>query len=293
LISPLIRGNTSQVNTTKTEEVLTQAPLGKKSTYISTYTPELLFPLPRKLKREEIGINDALPFRGCDIWNGFEVSWLNPRGKPVVAIAEFRIPCESSHLIESKSFKLYLNSLNQSPFESFVHIKELMIQDLSAAARAAVEVSLIPLSEAPAPFGALRGVCIDELDVDCDHYQPRPDYLTADFKGEVVTEAFHTHLLKSNCLVTGQPDWGSVEIEYRGPRIDRAQFLRYVVSLREHHEFHEQCVERIFTDVQRQCKPAWLEVYARYTRRGGLDINPFRTNRSGTARRENLRLARQ
>lgn len=275
----------------ETEKILTSAPLGKKSSYVNTYSPELLFPLPRKPKRDEIGIGDELPFRGFDVWNGFEISWLNLKGKPVVAVGEFWIPCHSTHLIESKSFKLYLNSFNNSRFESFEKVTEMMRADLSKAAQDAVQVRLVRLDQASHAIGQLQGVCLDDIDVECTEYQPNPSYLTV--SSESVTEVIHTHLLKSNCLVTGQPDWGSVEITYRGQKIDHAGLVKYVVSLRDHNEFHEQCVERIFMDILNRCRPEELTVYARYTRRGGLDINPLRTNQKQEPALINTRLIRQ
>ncbi len=254
------------------------SPLGKATEYQSHYAPELLYPIPRQLKRSEIGIVDAaLPFVGEDLWNAYELSWLNHKGKPVVAVGCFRVPADSPNLIESKSFKLYLNSFNQTCFESSESVSATMACDLSAAAGRPVGVSLQPLSTAPtANIGTPDGILIDDLDIACDRYQPAPELL-ATIPGEVIEETLYSHLLKSNCLVTGQPDWAMVVVRYRGRPIDRAGLLRYIVSFRNHNEFHEQCVERIFTDLQTRCQPEALAVYARYTRRGGLDINPFRS----------------
>ena len=255
------------------------SPLGKATAYQSRYAPELLYPIPRQLKRSEIGIADnALPFVGEDLWNAYELSWLNPKGKPVVAVGCFRVPVDSPNLIESKSFKLYLNSFNQTCFETIESVSDTMTRDLSAAAGAPVLVSLQALSSAPtATIGLPHGILIDDLDIACDRYQPAPELL-ASLPGATVEETLFSHLLKSNCLVTGQPDWAMVVIRYRGRPIDRAGLLRYIVSFREHNEFHEQCVERIYSDLQRRCQPEALAVYARYTRRGGLDINPFRSS---------------
>lgn len=254
------------------------SPLGKASEYQSHYAPELLFPIPRQLKRSELGISDsALPFVGEDLWNAYEISWLNPRGKPIVAIGSFRFPVDSPNLVESKSFKLYLNSFNQSAFASQDAVRDTMISDLSGAAGRPVSISLQSLSSAPeAAIGIPDGILIDGLDVDCDRYQPAPELLVTG-SGSEVEETLYSHLLKSNCLVTGQPDWAMVVIRYRGKPIDRAGLLRYIVSFRNHNEFHEQCVERIFSDLQQRCQPCALAVHARYTRRGGLDINPFRS----------------
>jgi 7-cyano-7-deazaguanine reductase len=268
-------------------------PLGKATTYVAAYDPGLLCPFPRRLKREEIGLTGVLPFHGFDLWNAFELSWLTPQGKPVVAMGEFRFPCDSPNLIESKSFKLYLNSFNQTHFTDFGSVAALMKTDLGRAAGAAVEVRLLDAGAfSGLQIGQLPGRCIDGLDLAISNYALNPELLKeAADAGELVEETLHSHLLKSNCLVTNQPDWGSVLIRYRGARINAEALLRYLVSFRQHNEFHEQCVERIFVDLQRYCRPERLTVYARYTRRGGLDINPFRSNFELEI--ENLRLARQ
>ena len=270
-----------------------QLPLGKATVYKSEYDPGLLCPVPRKLKRDEIGLTGALPFHGVDIWNAYEMSWLTRKGKPVVAMGEFRVPCESPCLIESKSFKLYLNSFNQTRCDDFDAVHTLMVQDLSDAVGAPVGVRLIGEQEfAGATFGTLSGECLDDQDVAIAGYALDPGLLEgAANTARPVEEDLHSHLLKSNCLVTDQPDWGSVLIRYRGGRIDRQALLRYLVSFRLHNEFHEQCVERIFVDLLRFCRPERLTVYARYTRRGGLDINPWRSNFEDVV--ENIRLARQ
>ena len=262
-----------------------QSQLGKTSAYADRYDPSLLFPLPREPKRREIGITGSVPFLGADLWTAYELSWLNPRGKPQVALAHITIPCESTHIVESKSFKLYLNSFNNTVFESADAVRERIRADIGAAiwhggpVMAGVGVKLL----LPEAFGAeavqeLPGLCIDRLDVECTRYQPAPDLLSAALHEQPVTETLTSHLLKSNCLVTGQPDWGSVQISYTGPQIDQAGLLQYIVSFRNHNEFHEQCVESIYMDVMARCKPTKLMVYARYTRRGGLDINPWRTS---------------
>jgi 7-cyano-7-deazaguanine reductase len=252
--------------------------LGKATEYQSHYAPGLLYPIPRQLKRSELGIVDgALPFVGEDLWNAYELSWLNPKGKPVVAVGTFRVPADSPNLIESKSFKLYLNSFNQSTFADIEAVSKTLTRDLSAAAGKPLSVMLEPLAARPQAVIAIpEGICLDDLDIACDRYQPAPELLSTQ-ASEVVEETLFSHLLKSNCLVTGQPDWAMVVIRYRGQRIDRAGLLRYIVSFRNHNEFHEQCVERIFTDFQKHCAPESLAVHARYTRRGGLDINPFRS----------------
>jgi 7-cyano-7-deazaguanine reductase len=268
-------------------------PLGKTTEYRSEYAPQLLCPFPRQVKRDVIGVTDRLPFGGYDIWNAYEISWLNLKGKPIVAMGEFRVPCESPNLIESKSFKLYLNSFNQSRFVDFAAVEELMRADLSAAAGAPVRVRLLDSdSFIREQIQPLPGECIDGLEIEVAEYALDPSLLEkAADPAQPVAENLHSHLLKSNCLVTNQPDLGSVLIRYRGGKIDREALLRYLISFRQHNEFHEQCVERIFVDLLRYCRPQQLTVYARYTRRGGLDINPFRSNFETQI--ANLRLARQ
>lgn len=269
------------------------SPLGKSSEYIATYTPSLLFPIPRTAKWAELGLTaETLPYRGVDFWNCYELSWLLPSGKPVVAIGEFCIPADSPNIIESKSFKLYLNSLNQTPFTSQAEVVSTLEKDLSAAAGKPVGVRIRSLKDIEAEgIVPVPGACVDDLDVTVNSYdRPQPELLRCD-ETRVVEEALHSHLLKSNCPVTSQPDWGSVAVEYRGAALDHASFLAYIVSFRQHSDFHEQCVERIFMDLQRLLKPEKLTVYARYVRRGGLDINPYRSTEKLTL--ENGRLARQ
>lgn len=269
------------------------SPLGKSSEYIATYTPSLLFPIPRAAKWAELGLSaETLPYVGVDFWNCFELSWLLPSGKPVVAIGEFCIPADSPNIIESKSFKLYLNSLNQTPFVDTASLEAVLRADLSAAAGKPVGVRVRRLSEVQAEgMVALPGACIDDLEISVSDYaHPRPELLRCD-ASRVVEEVVHSHLLKSNCPVTSQPDWGSVVVEYRGAALDHASLLAYLVSFRQHSDFHEQCVERIFLDLQRLLKPEKLTVYARYVRRGGLDINPYRSTEKVAF--QNLRLVRQ
>jgi len=276
-----------------------QSQLGKSSAYVAQYDAALLYPIARAGKRAEIGIDGAPPFFGADLWTAFEVSWLNPRGKPQVAIAHITVPCETPNIVESKSFKLYLNSFNDSRFESAEEVRARIRADVSEAVwRGAGQASTVGVRLVlPDDFGrerveALEGLSLDRLDIDCDRYTPAPELLTAAFDEGPVTESLVSHLLKSNCLVTGQPDWGSVQIRYSGPQIEQGGLLRYLVSFRNHNEFHEQCVERIFTDIWSRCRPVKLSVLARYTRRGGLDINPWRTSHP-QALPANARTARQ
>lgn len=277
-------------------QALSGLTLGKETAYVDRYDASLLQAVPRSLNREPLGLtSDNLPFQGADIWTLYELSWLNPRGLPQVAIGEVSVPASSENLIESKSFKLYLNSFNQTPFDSWEIVQQTLIHDLSQCAQGNVSVKLFQLDQLNnKTIGAFCGECIDDQPITIDHYNFDDTLLknaTSDEKGPQVEEILVSHLLKSNCLITHQPDWGSVQISYRGPQINREALLRYIVSFRHHNEFHEQCVERIFNDIQRYCKPSALTVYARYTRRGGLDINPYRTNIAFTPMTQ--RLARQ
>ncbi|MFA7554381.1 MAG: NADPH-dependent 7-cyano-7-deazaguanine reductase QueF [Spongiibacteraceae bacterium] len=271
----------------KSEQTL----LGKDVAYADTYSPQLLFPISREASRESLGISSAkLPFTGVDIWNAYELSWLNQKGKPCVAHAEFRFACESVSIVESKSFKLYLNSLNQTRFDSVQQLQQILVDDLSACVGVAVVVTIQSLDHGSAGIDCFEGECLDSLDIEVENYSPDPACLNQ-LVAAPVEEGLYSHLLRSLCPVTGQPDWGSVLIEYKGAPIDRQGLLKYIVGYRQHQEFHEQCVERIFCDLSARCHFESLSVYARYVRRGGLDINPFRCS----AQREpkNLRLVRQ
>jgi 7-cyano-7-deazaguanine reductase len=270
------------------------SPLGKPTTYQAEYAPSLLFPIARQQKREEIGISGTLPFFGVDLWNAYELSWLNARGKPQVAIATFTVPADSPNIIESKSFKLYLNSFNQTRLASPEALADLLRTDLSDGFGASIQVKLtMPDAFSSLHMGELEGLLLDRLDIEVDEYTPNPARLKANHDEATVEESLVSHLLKSNCLVTGQPDWASVQIRYAGAQIDQEGLLQYLIGFRNHNEFHEQCVERIFMDILRQCRPQKLAVYARYTRRGGLDINPWRSNFTTGQRPPNLRNARQ
>jgi len=267
------------------------SPLGKPAAYGDRYDPGLLFSIERAPQRAMLGLGDPLPFSGADLWTAYELSWLDPRGKPEIAIARFSVPAESPRIVESKSLKLYLNSFSQTPFDSAAAVERVIAADLGAAFGAAVQVELVPPRElARLRLTELEGESIDDIAIEVREYAPRADLLGA--AGPAVEETLVSHLFKSNCPVTGQPDWGSVQIRYRGPRIDRAGLLRYLVSYRGHAGFHEHCVERIFVDLCERCRPETLSVYARFTRRGGIDINPFRSNWEA-APRARVRTARQ
>jgi 7-cyano-7-deazaguanine reductase len=267
-------------------------PLGKKVAYRDTYEPDLLFPIPRQGKRAEIAIAGQLPFYGVDVWNAYEFSWLNAKGKPIAALLQLSVPCESPNLVESKSLKLYLNSYQHTKFASLEQALLAVTEDVSTACGVDVSVDIQLLQECSVgEFKNFPGMCIDDLDIDIDTYDLNPSFLKTD-SNDIVVEELHSHILKSNCLVTGQPDWGSIAISYVGKKISHEGLLRYFVSFRNHDEFAEHCVERVFMDLMRYCQPEKLMVEGRYTRRGGLDINPFRTtelNRSP----HRLRLVRQ
>ena len=259
--------------------------LGKVATYVDRYDAALLYPLPRAAQRALIGVAERPVFLGADLWTAYELSWLNTRGKPQVALGRFVVPCESTHLVESKSLKLYLNSFNNTVFADIDAVRQTLQKDLSEAVwrsgvvQSSVGVQLLsPEQYAKEKIVEMDGLSLDRLDLDCSHYQPAPELLCAASNEAPVTETLYSNLLKSNCLVTGQPDWGSVSISYSGPQIDQAGLLQYIVSFRNHNEFHEHCVERMFMDIWTRCQPTKLTVYARYTRRGGVDINPWRSS---------------
>ena len=288
-----------------------QSQLGKATAYPDQYAPQTLFSIARQHQRSELGMTagTALPFTGADLWTGYELSWLNPRGKPQVALVQVAVPCETPCIVESKSFKLYLNSFSNSRFASADEVRQRIAEDVGAAVwqpvasvsqqasggapPSTVGVRLVlPEQFAAQSVQELEGLSLDRLDVECSDYQPAPHWLRADTAESAVTETLTSHLLRSNCPVTQQPDWGDIQISYSGAPIDQEGLLRYIVSLRNHNGFHEHCVERIFMDILRHCRPSRLTVYARYTRRGGLDINPLRTNHPGPLP-PNVRTARQ
>ncbi|MFZ2315273.1 MAG: NADPH-dependent 7-cyano-7-deazaguanine reductase QueF [Gammaproteobacteria bacterium] len=270
-----------------------QSELGKKSEYGTSYNPEKIFPIARKLKRDEIGISDDLPFFGFDLWNHYEVSWLNDKGKPIVAVAEISYNCCTPFIIESKSMKLYFNSFNNSKFKDITDVEKRIKTDLESRLGGEVNLKITPLQNLKDDklVANFQGTCIDDLDVECFTYLVDAEFLTT--KNDVVEETLYSNLLKSNCLVTNQPDWASVQIHYKGKQIDHTGLLRYLVSFRNHNEFHEQCIERIFVDIMKYCQPEELTVYGRYTRRGGLDINPYRSTQADFPDFINFRLVRQ
>lgn len=253
-------------------------PLGDKTEYVDQYDPSLLFPIKRTIARDHLGLTESLPFRGEDRWTAYEVSWLDAKGKPQVRLAEFIFPCDSPNIVESKSFKLYLNSFNQTVFEGDHKVTLTLSVDLSTVAEAAVQVNLLPLHYAQScAVSEPIGLYLDEMDIAIKHYQPAPELLRVS-SDERANEVLYSHLLKTNCPVTDQPDWATVFVEYSGAAIDHGSLLEYIISFRDHQDYHENSVERLFCDIQTYCQPDSLAVYARYTRRGGLDINPLRSS---------------
>jgi 7-cyano-7-deazaguanine reductase len=269
--------------------------LGKKTKYESLYDPDKLFPIPRKIKREEIGIFDHLPFFGFDVWNHYEVSWINEKGKPVVALAEIIYGCDSKNIIESKSMKLYFNSFNNTTFKDVETVQATIkkdLQDRLDVSFITVNIISIPLFKEQKLKSSLNGMCLDELDIACSVYHAEPSFLKTE--NELVEETLYSDLLKSNCLITHQPDWCSVQIAYKGKKINHEGLLRYIVSFRNDNEFHEQCIEKIFMHIMGYCQPSELTIRGRSTRRGGLDINSIRsTKRIALSAIQNRRLCRQ
>lgn len=268
------------------------SPLGQVSNYPDKYDASLLYPIPRAQGRDGVLVGEGLPFGGVDIWNAYEVSWLNGKGKPSVAVAVLTVPASSPNIVESKSLKLYLGSLNQSTFTCPGDVVSAIQKDVSSIVGEVILVSLTLIgSEQVFSAGSLgvgeaqgevielaSAICVDDEDITADEYSINPELLRLDGRGEIVDECLSSHLLRSNCPVTGQPDWATIFVHYHGPKICRQSFLKYIVSYRNHNDFHEQCVERVFADIMSKCQPEKLSIYGRYTRRGGIDINPFRSN---------------
>jgi 7-cyano-7-deazaguanine reductase len=260
----------------KTTDYLKDGPLGKKTTYTTQYDPSLLFPIPRQLKRNEIGMTKPLVFFGNDVWHAYEVSWLDLQGKPQIAVGEFIIPCESEYLIESKSMKLYLNSFNQTKLASQNELKDLITADLENAIGSPASIQIIPIDEKNITTStSMSGQCLDQLDITIDRYTLHPDYLST--KATQASETLYTNLFKTNCLATRQPDWASLVVQYAGNQINHEGLLKYLISYRDHAGFHEHCVEQVFIDILQKCHPEKLSIEARYTRRGGISINPYRS----------------
>lgn len=277
------------------EDLLTspQLELGKKAKYDLFYNPEKLFAIPRQDNRVHLNIDGVLPFYGFDLWNHYEVSWLNPKGKPIVAVGNITYSCDTPFIIESKSMKLYFNSFTQSIFKDEEDVRQTIQKDLELRVKGKVNVELMllqTLSES-CVYVNPEGQCLDDLDITCNVYSVDPGILQTE--GEWVEELVFTNLFKSNCLVTHQPDWGTIQVGYKGQRINHESLLKYLVSFRNHNDFHEHCVERIFMDLIHFCGPSELSVWGKFTRRGGMDINPFRTTQKDFNTLQNRRLIRQ
>ena len=269
-----------------------QSPLGVSSGYTDNYDPKLLFAILRSKSRATLGLGSDLPFHGEDIWNAYELTWLDQHGKPRLAMAELRIPANSKAVVESKSLKLYVNSFSGTQFKDSEEVRNLIIKDLSELCSATVEVQLVLSTDSEfGRIGRLPGFCIDSLSVTCEHYEVDPGLLKLQVNAPIVQEELYTNLLRSKCPVTSQPDLGSILITYSGPQIEPSSLLRYIISYRNHEALHETCVENVFLDIMDRCQPDKLSVYARYLRRGGIDINPFRSNFETHVR--NVRLSRQ
>lgn len=260
-----------------THLLIGESPLGKTATYGGEYNPKVLFPIAREPFRKSLGIDGVAPFHGHDLWNAYELSWLNPKGKPVSAIAQFLFPSFSPNIIEAKSFKLYLNSFHQTRFNDVEEVSQILKQDLSQCSQSPVILEVAPLTTIHScELGRLEGLCLDNLDIDVHQYTVDASLLQIEDENPV-SETLYSDIFKSNCLGTGQPDWGSIQIIYSGRKINHAGLLQYLISFRQHNEFNEHCVERVFMDIRQQCQPQELTVSAHYTRRGGLDTNPCRS----------------
>ena len=267
------------------------SPLGKEVVYKDTYDASLLFAISRNENRSKLTITD--PLNGVDIWNGYEISWLNSRGKPIVRQAIFSIDCHSENIIESKSFKLYLNSFNQSKIDDEQVVIDMMKADLSKCANGDVTVEFVKVGELKSAPSFKKFECIDDIEINVETYEVDSTLLKADEHSHVLNQKIVSHLLKSNCPVTGQPDWGSVFIQMDGPQLDKESVLKYIISYRQHGEFHEHCVEQIFCDLNRLFDPSSLIVCAKYVRRGGLDINPIRIKNAKVMDVKEFRVSRQ
>jgi 7-cyano-7-deazaguanine reductase len=260
-----------------------QTPLGKPTRYGDKYNSDLLVAIPRSLNRNEINIKEPLPFYGIDFWNCYELSWLDQKGKPCVRVLQLEIPASSEFLIESKSLKLYLNSFNGTSFVSQDEVRDIIEKDIRSKVQGSAKAKIFTLNEySKIAFSRFDGNSIDDLEIEVSDYIVNSSLLKLCNSGEYKEEVIFSELLKSNCLITEQPDWASVQISYKGKKIDHESLLRYIVSFRNHNEFHEQCVERIFYDIMDKCRPDSLQVFAKYTRRGGIDINPLRSTENIT-----------
>ncbi|MEM1156492.1 MAG: NADPH-dependent 7-cyano-7-deazaguanine reductase QueF [Pseudomonadota bacterium] len=254
--------------------------LGKQTPVVDKYAPQLLFPIPRADGRSRIDLGEALPFSGVDVWHAYEMSWLDPKGKPVCKVGRFSIPADSPNMVESKSFKLYLNSLNSTSFQSPSEARRVMEEDLSKVLGVTPAIELLAVDDSALAGIPLQGTHLDHVTPDTIADEPSVDLLST-AGSDLIEETLYTHLLRSLCPVTGQPDWASVWLKYRGRAVTHSSLLGYFISFRKHQEYHEQCVERMFRDIAETTEAEHLQIQACYTRRGGLDINPFRCTDPG------------
>ncbi len=250
--------------------------LGEATPVVDRYAPELLYPIPRSEARARLGLAEPPPFHGVDQWYAYEMSWLDAGGMPVSRVGRFTVPAGSPCMVESKSFKLYLNSLNNHRFAAEPAAVETIVGDVGRVAGAPVSLQLLMPGDPSLAGRPLPGECLDELRVSLPGGEPAADMLGPG-SGEAASRQCYSHLLRSLCPVTGQPDWATVWFSYTGQEIDPHSLLTYLLAYRRHQEFHEQCVERMFRDILQRCQPESLQIQAFYTRRGGLDISPFRS----------------
>ena len=276
-------------------------PLGEAAKYSEGYSTERLFPMPRVEGRSTVGLEQAPAWVGADVWTGYEFSWLNTRGKPQVAVLRITVDAASTHIVESKSMKLYLNGYAQTRFDHADEVRGRLTADLSVAFGAQVQVALLALDDSQLEVALPAGQSLDDVDIEISDYQRNPSLLALS-SGNVATdskpvsEALITHLFRSLCPVTAQPDWASLTVAYTGAAIDRAGLLKYLVSYRQHQAFHETTIERIYTDIWQRCQPQRLQVRGYFLRRGGLDISPMRSSEAGAGSADAAatpRLARQ
>jgi 7-cyano-7-deazaguanine reductase len=253
------------------------SPLGKATGYPDRYDPGLLFAIERDAQRQALGLRTPLPFNGADLWTAYELTWLDAHGKPQLAVAELRVPADSAATVESKSLKLYLGSFAQESVATPERLAQTIVDDVGRTCRAEVGVVLHRATTSGAPgIAELPGVSLDGENAVAVASEPEAELLAV--VETPIEETLKSALFRSNCPVTGQPDYADVMVRYLGPRMDRASLLAYLLSYRRHAAFHESCVERIYVDIAARCRPERLTVYARFTRRGGIDISPFRSN---------------